>query len=303
MTWTRRKFVGTSALGLVAASFPRALVAALRPDGPFVELRRNVGTFTGRGGTMGWLANEGGALVVDSQFPDTARDFVGGFAERRGAPAIDALVNTHHHGDHTGGNAEFRDSARHIVAHARAVELQRRVAESNPSAPPQVFADTTFDREWSADIGDETVRVRHYGPAHTGGDSTVFFERANVVHMGDLVFNRAYPVIDRNGGASVDGWATMLGLVAAEHDADTIYVFGHAGRGYGVTGARADVLIQRDFLLAALDAAREAIAAGRSRDETTARQTLAGFEEHTALNERLNLGAVLGVAWDELTGA
>lgn len=302
MTWTRRRFIGTSALGLVAASLPRSLGAVVR-DARIVELRRNVGIFTARGGTMGWLANGGGAVVVDSQFPDTAREFVAGFAARRGTAGIDALVNTHHHGDHTGGNTEFRESTRHIVAHARAVELQRRVAEANPSAPPQAYADTTFDREWRADVGDETVRMKHYGPAHTGGDSTVFFEQANIVHMGDLVFNRAYPFIDRNGGASIDGWIGLLDAVMAEHDADTIYVFGHASGEHALTGTRADVAVQRDFLHAVLESARASIAAGRSRDEATALQVLPGFEQHAALSERLSLGAVLRVAWDELTGA
>jgi cyclase len=299
MTWTRRGFIAAAATGLAAGALPRRLLAAASRNS-FTELRRNVGIFTARGGTIGWLANSAGALVVDSQYPDTARDFLTGFATR-GASRIDVLVNTHHHADHTGGNAVVRPAARAIVAHERAVALQRRVAgASTPPAEPTV-ADTTFADAWSARIGDETVRARHYGAAHTGGDCTVHFEQADVVHMGDLVFNRAYPFIDRAGGASIVGWIALLEAVAAAHGQDTIYVFGHARPGHEITGRRADVLLQRDFLAAVLDVARRAAAAGRSRDETM-RVTLPGFDEHDALAPQLSLAAVLGVAWDEVAG-
>jgi cyclase len=306
MSLSRRDFLGTSALGLLAAGFPHVLSAAAYPrlalPRSIVELRRNVGIFTSRGGTMGWLANARGALVVDSQFPDTAATFADGFRER-GTSAFDALLNTHHHGDHTGGNGVFRESARHIVAHANVPTLQRRAAEASGAAETQTYADTTFDVEWRASIGDETVRAKHYGPAHTGGDATVFFEQADIVHMGDLVFNRVYPFVDRAGGASMRGWVYVLEAVAAEHSADTIYIFGHARPGFEVTGGRADVLLQRDLLSAVLETAERAVAAGRSREDAMAAERLPGFDEHEPINARLTLGAVIGVAWDELTGA
>jgi cyclase len=300
MSWTRRDFIGTCALGLAGAAMPRALTAAVGVADPFTEVRRGVGTFAGRGGTIGWLANGSGAAVVDSQFPDTAQDFLAGF-RGRGASTLDVLLNTHHHFDHTGGNGVLRPEVRSIVAHTRAAELQQRAAETNPQNA-QPHADTTFDREWSTSIGDETVRAKHYGPAHTGGDATIFFERASVVHMGDLVFNRAYPFIDRQGGASIDGWIGLLEAVAAEHDADTIYIFGHAREGFSLTGGRADVLVQRDFLSAALETAKRARAAGQSREEATDLDRLPGFDDHAALADWLTLGTVLGAAYDEVSG-
>jgi cyclase len=299
MTWTRRDFLSVSALGLLAGAVPRSPALGRPAAGEFLALRRGVGIFTSRGGTIGWLASPGGTVVVDSQFADTARVCRDGLEERNALP-VHALINTHHHGDHTAGNGVFRDVARRIVAHSRVPELQRAAAAAGGSADAQTYADTTFEDEWTLEVGDERVRARHYGPAHTGGDATVHFERADVVHMGDLVFNRAYPFIDRAGGASVRGWVALLEAVSAEHSADTLYVFGHGRPGFGVTGDRADVLVQRDFLSALLETAARALAQGRSRAEATALDRLPGFPDHEPLSERLPLAAALGVAYDEL---
>jgi cyclase len=309
MTLTRRGFLGATLAGLAAGSFGRAFASERRlavapasgrqAAGAFVDLRRNVGIFTLRGGTIGWLVNPAGALVVDSQYADSAGACVAGLDARR-ARSVDALVNTHHHADHTGGNGVFRDAAaRRIVAHHRVPGLQRMAAAASGTAAVQVVADTTFDDEWSIEIGDETVRAKHGGAAHTGGDCTVSFEQADVVHMGDLVFNRAYPFIDRPGGASIAGWITTLERVAAEHTADTLYVFGHGNPAFGVTGGRPDVLVQRDFLAALLDVAHRGVAAGWSREESSALASLPGFPDHVALGASLTLAAALRVAWDE----
>lgn len=211
---------------------------------------------------------------------------------------MDVLINTHHHGDHTAGNGVFREAAEKIVAHQRVPELQRQTAQPESN---QVYADTTFVDEWVLDVGDETVRAKFYGPAHTGGDSIVSFEQAGVVHMGDLVFNQANPFVDRAGGTSVLGWITYLESVADEYPEDMIFVFGHAKPEAGITGSRADVLLQRDFLSALVETAERAIAAGKSREEATSVERLPGFPDHVALADWLTLAAPLGAAYDELT--
>jgi cyclase len=298
MPWTRRDFLRLSALGLIAGSAPRTLLAR-SGTAPLRELRRNVGMFSGRGGTIGWLLNRQGALVVDSQFPDTARLCLDSLQAWGGVP-LNTLINTHHHGDHTGGNAVFRDAAQRIVAHDRALQLHRQAAAASGTEEAQAFADTTFAHDWTVEVGDERVRARHYGPAHTGGDCTVFFERADIVHMGDLVFNRAFPFIDRAGGASVRGWIRLLEAVAADHSRDTLFVFGHANAAFGVTGGLADLQVQRDFLTAVLEVAARAIAAGRGREEATRIDRLPGFPDHIALATWLTLGNAVGAAYDEL---
>jgi len=275
------------------------------PPGPvittFVPLRRGVGLFSGRGGTIGWLVNSDAVAAVDAQFPDTAARFLAELPGR-GGRKLDLLINTHHHGDHTGGNATFKPVTATIVAHDNVPALQRVRAEQAKTLDQQVYADTTFADKWRHDLGDETVSARYFGPGHTKGDIVVTFEKANVVHMGDLMFNRVYPVIDRPGGASIQAWIPLLEKIAAEYPADALYIFGHSGPRYGVVGTRADLLILRDYFTGLLDYTRRQIAAGQPKTAIAALENLPGFPEFKQpLPNRL--GVNLSVAYDELTSA
>ncbi len=318
MSISRRGFVQSSALALAATALDwRALLAqgASTPQpGTLVLVRGTVGTFTGRGGTIGWHIDGLGAVVIDSQFPDSAKTCLDAVNARTGARPLDFLVNTHHHGDHTGGNGVFRPTARKILAQSNVPRLQREAAEraaqaarnapaaapgAAPAAPPPepTFADTLFDTTWRQGVGGETMALAHHGPAHTGGDAVVTFEKANVVHMGDLMFNRRHPVIDRPGGASIANWIVTLEQVPRAHDADTVYIFGHAGPNFPITGTAADLRFQRDYLSALLDFVRGEIKAGKPRDVVVkVTDVLKGFPDHGPLTER-----VLTAAYDELT--
>jgi cyclase len=283
MPTSRRDFIATSAAAALGAAFGRPPIARaamlLAQDPVFTPLRRNVGTFTMRGGTIGWLISPGGVVVVDSQFPAEGRACVEGVNERSGGRPVDFLINTHHHGDHTGGNISFRGAARSVVAHEQAAEHMRQPPGGQPPAD-QLFPDVTFSEAWSADLTDERVVARHHGRAHTSGDAVITFERANVVHMGDLMFNRRHPVVDRPAGATIRNWMSVLDRTVAQHDGDTIYIFGHAGGGLPVTGGAAELAYFRDYLGALLGFVDARVAAGRSRDEVLAmRDPLPGFEE------------------------
>src|SRR5690606_8592605 len=134
-----------------------------------------------------------------------------------------------------------------IVAQANVPKLQAAAAERAGTLDRQVFADTTFEEAWRHDLGDETVTAQYFGAAHTNGDAIVHFERANVIHMGDLMFNRIYPVIDRPGGASIRNWVTVLEEAVETYPADAIYIFGHGNPKYGVTERPADIAVFRDY--------------------------------------------------------
>jgi glyoxylase-like metal-dependent hydrolase (beta-lactamase superfamily II) len=298
----RREFLLKSALMGAAATLPFHKLFAIGQDSPFSTLRRNVGTFVGSGGTIGWLVNANGIVVVDSQFPDSAQSCVSGL-EEMGYVAFDMLINTHHHGDHTAGNPVFKEKVKKIVAHDNVPSLQKAAAErrDQETVDAQVYPDTTYSKSWSADVGDETVRLTHYGPAHTGGDTVVYFEKANVIHMGDLMFNRAHPFIDRGSGASISNWITTLETVADEYPADAIYIFGHGNTDYGITGDESDLMVKRDFLSALLDYTEKGIAAEKPLEELKAVETLDGFEEFKAPGWRLPLSANIEVAYAELT--
>ena len=303
MSVSRRRFLACSSAAVAAGAFraiPGLAQAAQEAQGAFRDLRGGVGVFTLRGGTIGFLATPDAAIVVDTQYADTAPICLDGFKSRT-TRTIDLLINTHHHADHTGGNGVFKPAARKILAHARVPELQRAAAVQAGNEAQQVYPDATFTEVWREEIGREWVAARHHGPAHTGGDAVVTFERANVVHMGDLVFNRVHPRIDRPAGASIANWIASLGKVASAHERDTMYIFGHGSAGAGITGGRADLEHMADYLTTSLDFTRKGIAAGRSREEIAAASALPGFEHVTALVPSLSLAAVLGVAYDELT--
>ncbi|MGQ0713793.1 MAG: MBL fold metallo-hydrolase [Gemmatimonadaceae bacterium] len=317
MSHTRRDFIASSAVAALGVALGRPVSAFARhgaqPQPVFTAVRRNVGTFTMRGGTVGWLVNAGGVAVVDTQFPAEARALLDGLQSRLNNRGVDVLLNTHHHGDHTSGNPVFRDVARRLVAHAMADQHMRRAPggshspqppqPAQPAQPPQnapepLYPDTTFTHDWSGEVGDERIVARHHGRAHTSGDAVITFERANV---GDLMFNRRHPVVDRAAGASMRNWMRVLEQVVNTHGRDTIYIFGHANTGLPVTGSSAELLQFRDYLGAVLAFVERQIGAGRSREEIMAmREPLAGFEAWGPFGQPGARDA-LTVAYEEVT--
>jgi glyoxylase-like metal-dependent hydrolase (beta-lactamase superfamily II) len=282
MELNRRDFVVLSSLGLAGALGPRALFAqapAAAPAVPeFKDVRRNVGVFTARGGTMGYLVTPDAVVVVDSQFADTAPMFVKGMQSKT-TRKFDLLINSHHHPDHTGGNKVLQPSVGKIVAHANVPGLQKKQAAQQKTEENQAYADTTFDKEWKTTVGKETVSARYYGPAHTSGDIVIFFEGANVVHMGDLMSYQRNPRADFPAGASIVNWASVLENTVKNHDNDTIYIFGHTKVGERVTGSGKDLLELRNYLTAMVDYTRKQIAAGKSQEEIVkGTKAIPGFE-------------------------
>ena len=293
----RREFILTSSAALAAGAFGPSFVFAQAPAAPpatpvFAQLRRNVGIFTARGGTMGYIVNADAVMVIDSQFPDTSQMFLDGLKTRT-PRRIDILLNTHHHGDHTGGNKVLRPAVTKIVAHQNVPGLQRKAAAAAKSEDNQAYADETFADAWKASVGDETVSAKYYGAGHTSGDAVYFIERANIVHMGDLMSHQRHPRVDRPAGASIRNWLTSLEKVVKDHNNDTIYIFGHSKVGAPVTGSGKDLLTLRDYFSSMLDYVQKGIAAGKSAEEIVKGQ-VPGFTDSEGMPQ-------LQVAYDELT--
>jgi cyclase len=297
--WVARPLLGESTPVAGSAKAP-----APNPAPSFTEfkpLRRDVGIFTGRGGTIGWLAAKDGLVVVDTQFPDTAATCLVGLPGLAGR-TLDVVINTHHHSDHTSGNPVFKPATRTIVAHANVPKLQLAAAEKAGTVTSQVYADETFTEVWSREIGSEIVSAEYFGPAHTSGDVIVHFERANVVHMGDFMFNRLYPVIDRPAGASVRSWLKILEATAKNYPADAIYVFGHGNPKFGVTGVRGDLLVMRDYFAGLIDYVEQGLKAGKTKEQIIALDNLPGFPDfHVSPPTANRLPGNLGAVFDELT--
>jgi cyclase len=307
MQLDRRQFFLLSSLPLAASPLARLVAQAVPqvqpppPEPRFADVRRNVGIFVMRGGTIGYLVNKDGVLVVDTQYADTARICVDGLKKRTAGRHIDRVFNTHHHADHTGGNSVFKGETQKIIAHARVPELLKMVAASAPAgAAPPVFPDATFEKTWGEKIGDETVTASYDGPGHTGGDAIVHFQKAHVVHMGDLLFHERHPRVDRPAGASIQNWIAILEKAAKQFPADTIYIAGHAKDTLTPAVDRKAVLRFRDYLTAVLTLTKAEIARGQSREAIAATASLPGFDTYQG-GGALTLKSVLESAYDELT--
>jgi glyoxylase-like metal-dependent hydrolase (beta-lactamase superfamily II) len=290
-------------MALGGAAFVRVPFTRQAPQTPpattFTDIRRNVGIFTGQGGTIGWLASTVGAIAVDAQFPATAKACVEGL-QKKSPAGIQLLINTHYHGDHTAGNVAFRPAVKQIVQQERCARLHKDSTAKAGTAAQQAYADITFGESWSQDLGDEKVWGYYYGPGHTGGDAVIVFERANVVHMGDLMFNRLHPRVDGPSGASIKNWISILERVAKRHN-DATFIFGHAKPGQQVTGPAKELLYLRDYFTATLQFVQKGIAAKRPKEEISKATELPGFTEHASSGTVLTLAGVLNSAYDELT--
>ncbi|WP_440999685.1 MBL fold metallo-hydrolase [Fodinibius sp. SL11] len=293
----RRKFLLQSSLLAAGAVLPfKSLLA--KKQGDFTTVRRNVGYFTERGGTIGWLASPNGMAVVDSQYPESAKNCLNGLQDKTDQP-LNLLINTHHHGDHTGGNPIFKGVAEKMAAHENVPKLMKKANEESEGEGNTAFPETTYSENWKMDLGDETVHTTYFGPGHTGGDSVVYFEKANVVHMGDLVFNRMNPFTDRPSGGSMKNWVKILSTVADEYPSDAIYIFGHAKPEFGVTGDKKDLDVMKNYLSAVLDYAQKGIEQGLSKGEIMDKKSLEEFE-HFLYADFWTLSDNLGVAYEEL---
>ena len=306
MTLSRRQFVATSTSAALYAFLAEhgllAQAAAPAAAPTIAELRRGVSAFSLRGGTIGILAASNGLVVVDTQYAETAKVCLDGIRAKT-PRTIDLVVNTHHHGDHTAGNGVLRAAARRIVAHENSAALQRKAAAAAtaPAGPVPTYPDATYTDTWAETVGDETIALKYFGPGHTSGDSVVTFEKANVVHMGDLVFNRMHGFVDVASGASIANWSTILDRVVKAHDRDTMYIFGHARDGK-VTGTSADLVEFREYLQALMAAATDAHAKGTPREEFVKGTLAPRFADYTtpvANNPNFSLAGNLGKAFDE----
>src|SRR6201991_4039614 len=144
----RRNFLLQSSLALGALSLPgEQLLASLLPrrQDPWKMrmLRNDVGIFYERGGTIAYLLSPDGIVVVDAEFPDQANHLIGELKKQSDKP-FEMLINTHHHGDHTGGNISFKGIVKHVAAHSNSLANQKRVAVERKSEEAQLYPDITY---------------------------------------------------------------------------------------------------------------------------------------------------------------
>lgn len=289
--------------GLLAGStllFQKNLLATMlnTPDYTVKMLRNDVGIFTERGGTIAFLLSKDGIVVIDAQFPDTAQHLIDDLKKRSSNP-FRYLLNTHHHGDHTAGNIAFKGLVEHVVAHENSLANQKAVAEKNNLVDKQLYPDIIFSEDWKLKAGDEKIKAYYYGAGHTNGDAVYHFENANIVHSGDLMFNKRHPFVDRTAGASMKQWIKDLDKVVKNASKDTIIIFGHSLKAGEETGTVEEVKKFQDYLAKVLAFAQQEIKKGVSKEEFLKNTSIPGVTEWSGQGIERPLTA----AYEELTAS
>jgi len=295
----RRTFLrNTGVLSASALLFQKTAMASMLNtfDYNIRMLRNDIGIFTERGGTIGFLLSKDGIVVIDAQFPDTAQHLIDDLKKRSTNP-FRYLLNTHHHGDHTAGNIAFKGVVEHVVAHENSLNNQKTVAEKNNSLDKQLLPDMTFKDDWKLKIGDETIKADYYGAGHTNGDAIYHFEKANIFHAGDLMFNKRHPFVDRSAGANISQWIKDLDKITKKADKNSIIIFGHSLNAGEETGTIEDVKKFQDYLGKVLSFAEQEIKKGVSKEEFIKNTSIPGVMEWTGQGIERPLTA----AYEELT--
>ena len=261
--------------GLLICLFATAAFA--QQDFSKVEIKAtkvagNVYMLEGSGGNIGVSVGVDGILIVDDQFAPLA-DKIKAALKNLGAGKLKFILNTHWHGDHTGGNVAFGPEAP-IIAQTN---VRKRLAEGSnvpnrvvKPAPKEALPVITFDQSVSVHFNGEEIRVIHFPRGHTDGDAVIFFTGSNVVHMGDDFFNGMFPFVDLDSGGDVDGYIKNVGEVIAKLPADVKIIPGH-----GPLANADDLKRFHQMLLATTDVVRKKIAAGKKVDQIKAE----GFPE------------------------
>lgn len=198
-----------------AQEFDDVTIEATHVAGPVYML-------TGRGGNMGLCVGDDGAFLVDDQYAPLTDKIVAAVAKITDKP-VRFVVNTHWHGDHTGGNEHLGKRGAVLVAHDNVrkrlstEQFMKTFERTVPPSPHEALPVITFAESVTFHLNGQTIAVRFVGPAHTDGDSVVYFKEANVLHTGDVFFNGFYPFIDPSSGGNIDGMVR-----ASQHVLDMI---------------------------------------------------------------------------------
>ncbi|MCW3092737.1 MAG: fold metallo-hydrolase [Ferruginibacter sp.] len=295
----RRSFLRNSSLTLASLAFlSNKTIAQLLSDPAWKikMLTREIGVFTEKGGTIVFMLSKDGIVVVDSQFPEQSQHLVDELKKQSSQP-FRLLINTHHHGDHTAGNITFKGMVAHVLAHENSKKNQERVAKEKKNEDQQLYPDQVYTTTWCEKIGKEEICLQYFGAGHTDGDSFVHFTKADIVHVGDLVFNRRHPFVDRSAGANISSWIKVLDKAGTSFNNKTKFVCGHAAEGYDIVLTKADLSLFGEYLGKTLQFVEGEIKAGKTREEILKNPSIPGAPEWKGDG----IDRPLGAAFDELS--
>jgi len=253
---------------------------------------------TGPGGNIGVSTGDDGVFVIDDKFDRNADEIIKVIKTLSDEP-IRYVVNTHYHGDHSGGNAKLKTTGATIVAHENVrsrmgIDFENKLFGQTVKAVPEAQWPTiTFSENTTFYMNGQTVHVIYTPNAHTDGDSIVYFKEANILHMGDNFFNGMFPYIDVDSGGSMQGMIeshqTALDLINDE----TQVIPGH-----GPMATKKDLETAQNMLIEVQSRVKERVEEGDDLDTIIAAKLIT---DYTKFSNFINEDTIVKIAYISLT--
>lgn len=243
------------------------------------KLADNIYVLKGAGGNIGLLTGTDGLLMIDDQFAPLSEK-ISTAIKAIDPGSVRFLVNTHLHGDHSGGNENFKKMGATIVAHDMVRERMSKEtfnARDNRTVPPRdkdAWPVVTFDNKMSFHMNGEDIEMHHFVPGHTDGDIIIKMVKANVLHTGDAFNRSGYPYIDGSSGGTFDGYIATLDKIYALADDQSKIIPGH-----GDVGTKANVKEVKDMLIDIRDQVAVAMKKGKKVEDIPALNITAKYDE------------------------
>jgi len=253
----------------------------------------NVYMLEGSGGNIGASVGEDGIVIVDDQFAPLAEKIKAALKGVTDKP-VRFVINTHFHGDHTGGNAIFQKDAPVIAQDNVRKRLEAGGGDRKP-APKDALPIITFDHDVTVHLNGEDIHALHFASGHTDGDSIIFFPKSNVVHMGDDFVTYGFPFIDLKSGGSVEGMIAAVDDVVGKLPADVKVIPGH-----GPISNLDDVRKFSAMLKATLAAVQNALKQGKTLDQMKQEKILAPWDKWSG--DFIKTDGFIETLYDDLTG-
>ncbi|MGH7638773.1 MAG: MBL fold metallo-hydrolase [Gemmatimonadaceae bacterium] len=265
---------------LLLALVPTTLTAQTRWDSVTVQaqlLRGGVYMLTGAGGNIGLSTGADAAFLVDDQFAPLTQKIMAAVKSVTDQP-VKFVINTHWHGDHTGGNENFGKAGVLLVAHDNvrkrmSVEQFVGTTRRTPASPAAALPVVTFNDSVTFHINGDSLIAVHVPPAHTDGDVLIYFSKADVIHMGDTYFASGYPFVDVMSGGNVNGVIGAADRALAICTPNTIVIPGH-----GPTQTCDNLRTWRNMIATVRDRVQAEMQKGRTLDELRAAGLSAEFD-------------------------
>ncbi len=234
---------------------------------------------TGAGGNLGVSVGPDGVFLIDDQYAPLTDKIKAAVATVSDKP-IRFVLNTHWHGDHTGGNENLGKAGALIVAHDNVrvrmsvEQFMAAFGQKVPAAPQAALPVVTFNDAITFHLNDQEIAAFHVAPAHTDGDAVIHFRKADVIHTGDIFFNGLYPFIDVGSGGGIEGTIAAAERILALCGEKTKLIPGH-----GPLASKPELVAYRDMLLGIRDQIKPLVAAGKTLEEVQAAKPTAAFDE------------------------